>query len=300
MNIVACLVENNYWHGVSALLNSLIKNNYKGRFCIGYRGNIPNWCRKLNQTDDAIIPKTLIITLVELNCKRHLGYHKPFYLNELIKTYQPSKLYYFDVDCLPITNFDFFEKWSENHISVCMDECFTFVHKNHPWKLEWSSILEKNDLKVESIEFPYVNSGYIGLPAKHFSLITIWENITLYLENIGLNTNSFNKNPILPIQGDQEILNLTLCCIKESHLSIIGREGMGFQDPIYLMVHCTNFDKPWSCKHLSNFIQNGVSASNRDKKYFKYINLYTKSFSTFQMLLRSIDLKISSILNRIF
>lgn len=300
MNIVGCLVENDYWHGVSALLNSLIKNNFKGNFCIGYKGNIPAWCQKLNNTVDSVIPKCINIILIEIKCNRHVGFHKPFYLNDLIKTYHPARLFYFDVDCLPVTNFDFFEKWTENHISISMDECFTFVHKNHPWKIEWSNILEKNDLKVESIDLPYINSGYIGLPEKHYSLITIWKNITLYLENIGLDTNGFNKNPTLPIQGDQEILNLALCCFNESNLSILGKEGMGFKDPIYLMVHCTNSNKPWSCKYLISFLRKGVSASNRDKIYFKHINLHVKSFSIFQMLMRSIDLKICSILNRIF
>lgn len=300
MNVVACLVENNYWHGVSALLNSLIKNNFKGMFCIGYKGDIPKWYQQLNQTDETIIPKVLLISLTEINCERHLGYHKPFFLNELTKKYKPSKLFYFDVDCLPITNFDFFEKWTENHMSVCMDECFTFVHKTHPWKQEWKKIIEINNLKFETNDLPYINSGYIGIPNKYFALLPIWENITIYLESSGFNTKSFNKNPIHPIQGDQEILNLSLCCFKESDLSIMGREGMGFQDPVYLMVHCTNTNKPWSCKYLTRFILTGVSASNRDKLYFKYINLNTKSFSTYQLLLRRVDLKICSILKRIF
>ena len=66
---------------------------------------------------------------------------------------------------------------------------------------------------------------------------------TIYRENKGLNTTSFNKSPLEPIQCDQEILNLELSTLNDNELSIIGKEGMGFQDPIYLMVHCTSAAK---------------------------------------------------------
>ena len=54
---------------------------------------------------------------------------------------------------------------------------------------------------------------------------------TIYRENKNLNTTSFNKSPLEPIQGDQEILNLELSPLNDNEFSIKGKEGMGFNIP---------------------------------------------------------------------
>lgn len=303
MNAIICLAENNYWHGVIALVNSITKHQFKGTLFVGYRNDVPNWVCQFEKTgpNQYLINKDIKIQLTLLLTKRHLGYEKVFYISDVIKNNKEiSHLFYFDTDCIPIADFNYFEEWAHDHITLCSDECYTFIHRHHPWKIYWEKILTECHIDSYHLDHPYINSGYIGLGKKHFSLIEIWKSLTLYLADKGLDTTSFNKSPLQPIQGDQEILNLALCTLNENQLSIIGKEGMGFQDPVYLMVHCTSIEKPWSKNFLLSFLKTGVKISQREKVFLSYLNHPFQSLSTFKYFLKIFNIRLTSLLGRIF
>jgi hypothetical protein len=303
MNAIICLVEGNYWSGITAIMNSAIRNNFAGSIFIGYRGELPAWLNKLERnsyTQSYIVSSKVEITLIKIDSKRHLGFEKPFFIDYLIKNELIENLFYFDVDCVAVCSFDFYLNWCQQHIALCVDECYTSIHINHPWKVYWKKKLNAFDLPISGLEHPYINSGFIGISKVNFDIISIWKNITTKLENEGFDTKKFNKNPLTPIQGDQEILNMALMTKNSAALSIIGTEGMGFTEPCYLMAHCTKPEKPWHKFYLKDFIKKGYSISAREKKYLDYLINPLNNLSKINTLIKKIDIFMTKIAYRIF
>ena len=303
MNAIICLVENDYWNGVTAIINSAIRNNFLGTIYIGYRGALPVWLNKFDKgdaIDQYLISSKVNLKIIEIKSARHLGYEKPFFIADLIQSESIAHFFYFDIDCVSICNFDFYLKWSQEHIALCLDECFSTLHPNHPWKVYWRNKLTAFGFKVLELNHGYVNSGFIGASKINFDMITTWKAITLKLEKEGLDTKKFNKSPLLPIQGDQEILNMALMTKTQESLSIIGLEGMGFTEPCYLMVHCTKPAKPWKKLYLLDFIKNGYAISAREKRYLDYLTKPFNNIGEAKTLIKKIDIFMTKLLSRIF
>jgi hypothetical protein len=303
MNGIICLVEGSYWNGITAIVNSAIRNNFTGCIYIGYRGEIPKWLVKFEQIDDKqsyLINHNIQLKLVEINSQRHLGYEKPFFIEKIINSETLNFIFYFDVDCVSVCNFDFYLTWSEKHIALCMDECFGQLHISHPWKVYWQKKLNEYHLPLSELNHPYINSGFIGLSKMNFDIITIWKNITLLLEKEGFDTKKFNKSALLPIQGDQEILNMALMTKETHQLSIIGKEGMGFTEPCYLMVHCTKPEKPWEKLFLVDFIKKGYPIAAREKKYLDFLTKPYNNLGKTKTLFKKIDIFMTKIAYRVF
>lgn len=303
MNAIICLVEGSYWNGITAIINSAVRNNFFGCIYIGYRGTIPIWLKNFKQIDKQqsyIICHNIDLKLVEIDSKRHLGFEKPFFIEKIITTEPIDYVFYFDVDCVSVCNFDFYLNWCKQHIGLCMDECYGLLHINHPWKVYWQKKLSEYNLPVCELNHTYVNSGFIGLSKINFDVITIWKNITLLLEKEGFDTKNFNKSPLVPIQGDQEILNMALMTKKTNQVSIIGKEGMGFSEPCYLMAHCTKPQKPWDKLFLLDFIKNGYPISVREKKYLDFLTKPYNNIGKTKTLIKKIDIFMTKIAFRIF
>jgi len=134
----------------------------------------------------------------------------------------------------------------------------------------------------------------------NFDIITIWKNITLLLEKEGFDTKKFNKSALLPIQGDQEILNMALMTKETHQVSIISKEGMGFTEPCYLMVHCTKPEKPWEKLFLVDFIKKGYPIAAREKKYLDFLTKPYNNLGKTKTLFKKIDIFMTKIAYRIF
>jgi len=303
MNAIICLVEDSYWAGVTAIINSAIRNNFMGYIYIGYRGKIPKWIDKFEQIDDKqnyLINHNIQLKLVEIDSQRHLGFEKPFFIEKIINRAPLDFIFYFDIDCVSVCDFDFYLTWCKQHIGLCMDECYSSIHMNHPWKIYWKNKLNEYRLPLLELNHPYINSGFIGLSKINFDIITIWKSITIALENEGFDTKKLNKSPLLPIQGDQEILNMALMTKETHQVSIIGKEGMGFTEPCYLMVHCTKPEKPWEKLFLVDFIKKGYPIAAREKKYLDFLTKPYNNLGKTKTLFKKIDIFITQIASRIF
>ena len=303
MNAIICLVENDYWNGFTAIINSAIRNKFTGNIFLGYRGEIPVWINKFEKTnaeDKFIINTNIKLTLIEIQSERHLGYEKVFFMSDIIENNEVERILYFDIDCVAVANFEFFNQWCYQHLALCMDECYTYIHPNHPWKLYWLKKLKEFQYPIHHLAHPYVNSGFIGISKINFDFIETCKTLTLRLELEGLDTSTFNKSALIPIQGDQEILNMALIATEIAKVSIIGTEGMGFTEPSYLMVHCTKPEKPWSKNFLLTFLKNGYSISNKEKKYVDYLLSPYNNLGKRKTLIIKIDIFLTKLISRIF
>jgi len=81
MKIATSLAENGYFLGVSALLNSIIKNGtYFDHIVIGYRGNLPDWLTPLQTSKygkQYVINEYLKVEFISVDGSLHMVHEKP-------------------------------------------------------------------------------------------------------------------------------------------------------------------------------------------------------------------------------
>lgn len=298
MEIVTTLYEGHYEKGVGALVNSLVQSSFKGKIYIGYRGNLPSWICQLDKTDQNFkIGNDVQLIFVLLHVDMHFGYYKPSFMKKVAdENPDVASIYYFDPDIVVNAPWGFISSWTNIGVSVCLDNCFPFVHQNHPWRREWQKLANqetKSDLNY------YVNSGFIGLHRDSFRLLDRWILLTDNYKAIDGDLSRFEKDGFRAFKGDQDLLNAAMTISPDLTFSIIGTEGMGFTDPAYLIAHAVESTKPWKNNFIKQIIVKGSKPGTAAKMFFNYcqspIEIYTKS----QLKIRKIDIKLASILGRI-
>ena len=300
VEIVVTLYEGHYSFGVAALINSLYNAEFKGLVRIGYRGDLPTWINQLDRIAelDYKLDNKIFISFVKVNTDFHFGYYKPFFIKDTVKHYPTaSKVFYFDPDIIITAKWNFISNWTNLGVSLCLDNCFPFVHENHPWRNEWIKFSGINESERNYINY-YVNSGYIGLNRNRVGLIDKWIELTNKYHIEGGNIKLFEKNGGRAFKGDQDLLNAAITISPEIQFSIIGTEGMGFTQPAFLMIHAVSPLKPWKKNFCLNLLKNGKKPSDADKKFFENVNFPISVFNKNKYLIKIINLKISTVFGR--
>ena len=298
--VIVTLYEGHYHYGVAALLNSLIKSGFRGLFRIGYRGTIPIWANKLVKVkDNEFSVDEIIILFVYIDTNSHFGYYKPFFMRDTLQDFPSAKsIYYFDPDIVVIAPWGFYKAWIQSGVALCMDNCFGFVHRTHPWRAEWARLAGMStDLKTE-IDY-YVNSGFVGLQRSEAGILDKWIHLTEEYRKRGGDLTLFEKAGDRAFKGDQDLLNAVISTSHNLRISLIGKEGMGFSQPAYLMSHAVNNIKPWKNFFLKNLFKKGFAPSLAEKNYFKHANSLIAPYAKNIFLVKSIDIKLASFLSRV-
>ncbi len=297
MDIVTTLFEGHYEKGVAALVNSLVQSSFKGKICIGYRGSLPQWINQLEKTDKSYkIAEDIQLVFVLVHVEMHFGYYKPSFMKKMIEEHPDvTNIYYFDPDIVVNAPWEFISSWTNIGVSVCLDNCFPFVHQNHPWRKEWQRLAgDKSKCELNY----YVNSGFIGIHSDSFILLDRWILLTENYKTNNGDLSLFEKDGFRAFKGDQDLLNATMTISSDLIFSIIGTEGMGFTDPTYLMAHAVESVKPWKNNFIKQVVVNGRKPSIAAKLFFNYcqypIEIYTKS----QLKIKKSNIKLASIIGR--
>jgi hypothetical protein len=302
MDIVCTLFEKHYDYGVGALCNSLVASKFNGLIIIGYKKKLPFWYTQLSYISKDLYQLTKDVQIKFINLDHinyHLGYFKATFLLDCINFYPNFKaIYYFDPDICLKANWNFFQQWVSNGAALCVDNCFTYIHENHPWRKEWKNLFPlKETLNISTY---YINSGFIGVNSKQTELLRLWQEAVLAYQKAGKNMMDFDKEFISGLKGDQDLLNAALMYFEHDYTSIIGKEAMGFEDPKYIMGHSVSSIKPWKKNFLSAFFKTGLAPTFAEKLYFKHIESPIKLFGDFKLNLKLLNLKFSILFNRLF
>ena len=302
-NIVITLFEGHYEFGVGTLLNSLVKSEFEGLFCIGYKGCLPFWINQLhlveNESNLYQVSEYIYIRFDELNVDMHFGYYKPYYMKKVYQEYTDANGYfYFDPDILILAKWTFFENWLNSGVALCQDICYDMMHYNHPWRNQWRKDFKQYDQGTSQFWNYYVNSGAIGVDSKTFKIIDSWIMFTETYKKNDLPITYFNQEDTLsPYKGDQDVLNAVLTLNEDIPISVIGKEAMGFAYPISIMVHAIGGDeKPWKMNYLKTAIK-GKAAIVADNYFFDFYNGRIKLYSTFKLNRRKLALMTSKLIN---
>lgn len=300
MDCVCTFYEKHYDFGVAALCNSLSKSGFKGKIIIGYKLNLPFWIRQLKKVEKSIYIlndniKLNFICLDEV--PYHLGYHKAKFISYCLDNYpEIDTISYFDPDITIKAKWNFFKRWINAGVALASDNCYPFLHSNHPWRQDWINLFPNKTI-ISYPEF-YINSGFIGLKRNDEQLIKIWDKAIEIYKNEGGEIFSFERNAEEGLKGDQDLLNAALMYFPADRISVIGREAMGFIQPSYIMGHAINGVKPWKRSYVYDFLLNNTLPSFAEKLYFDNCTFPIKIFTNFKRKLKIVDLKIASALNR--
>lgn len=299
--IVTTLYEKDYYIGVASLINSLYNSNYNGLVYVGYRDNLPPWLPQLNYGgNDYYYVGLTKIKFKKILSEMHFGYYKCSFLKDTINSYvSASKIYYFDPDIVITAPWNFFSNWVENGVALCLDNCFHFVHNNHPWRNDWRKLALVNEESNNTSVDYYVNSGFIGLRRSEFILIDRWIDVTEKYKQAGGDVSTFEKDGFRSFKGDQDLLNAAITISADINFSIIGKEGMGFTQPAYLMSHAVSNIKPWKKNFLGYVIKYGIKPNDAEKKSLNFYKYPICILPRKKLALKKFNLKIASIVGRI-
>jgi hypothetical protein len=301
MDFVCTLYEKDYDFGVGALCNSIIKSGFKGKIIVGYKGKTPFWLNQFQKVNDSyqLNDGKIQLELVNLDhIDYHLGYYKPKFIHYCLKTFPNLKtISYFDPDITLKCSWSFMSKWINCGVALATDNCYQFLHVNHPWRKSWISIFPEKDV-ISRPEF-YVNSGFIGLKKEDIELINLWQ---LGLERYQMNggeINKFERNAEYDLKGDQDLLNAALMFFPYNRISVIGAEAMGFNTPNYIMGHAISGVKPWQKRFSLAAFKSGEKPSFAEKIYLENTLYPIKLYSSFTLYLKRLDVFIANLITKI-
>jgi hypothetical protein len=294
MEIVTTLYEGHYEKGVGALVNSLVQADFNGKICIGYRGTLPLWLGQLEKTDKGYkVSEDIHLVFIFLDVDMHFGYYKPSFMKKMVEEHPDvTNIYYFDPDIVVLAPWSFFKSWVKAGTALCLDNCYPFLHRNHPWRTEWKA-LAKNEQETDCVIDYYVNSGFIGINKANTLVIDKWIFLTEQYRNIGGDVSQFEKDAPRAFKGDQDLLNAALTICPESIVSAIGTEGMGFTAPAYVMAHAIDYIKPWKVNFVKEMIIKRDKPSSAAKFFFSYCEYPIRVFSKSTMILKRTNIKIA-------
>ncbi|HEY4324704.1 MAG TPA: hypothetical protein VGN20_11985 [Mucilaginibacter sp.] len=299
--IIVCLFDGEYNLGAAALINSLVKFDFKGLIYIGYRGTLPDWVGQLKFLNDNCysVSDDITIHFKQVETRMQLGYYKPFFIKEAFDTYKnTNKFYFFDSDITVIAPWSFFSYWLENGVCLCLDSSFSFLHSSHPWRKYWRHLAPDDITVFNNINY-YFNSGFIGIERGSIGLIDRWIQFTEKYIEIGGDITRFVKDKIDYIKGDQDLLNAAITCSPGIEISIIGKDGMGFELPSYLMLHAISAHKPWNKRFVDQLFKSGHKPSLPDKFFFLNSLHPIRIFTQYTYRIKKFDMYMASLFGRV-
>ncbi|MFZ2449502.1 MAG: hypothetical protein WAW36_03170 [Methylovulum miyakonense] len=318
MNSTICtLFEGDYHYGVAALTNSLYANGFSGTIYAGYRGLLPKWTENAKQQavgkwSDALVldvAEGLQLIFIPLTTDYHLTNYKPDFMLELLD--DPAKntdaIFYFDPDICVAEQWRFFEEWVSCGVALCED-VYSPLPENHPRRIGWRGYFLKYNFVLKFRAPEYVNGGFVGIAKEHFSFLKLWRDLQVAMvDHIGtFAASKLSRGASYKSKGfancfdssDQDALNAASEAT-EFHLSVIGKEAMGFRFGGTILPHAIGNGKPWQRINLTQALL-GRSPRFVDKLFWKSVSTPIECFQPITVLMYRIDLILATAVSRFY
>jgi hypothetical protein len=276
VRILTTLAENDYFFGVSALINSVVRHGtYVDKIVIGYRGGLPEWLPALYKTKNGQAFKVnsgLEVELVVLDGSLHMVHEKPKWFKHLTYILEPDadEYFFFDSDIIIINRMSFYGEWVKNGVALCEDINY-YISNDNPIRKQWANLATSDGYIIRRELNAYYNSGFLGWTKDTVNFIDDWENCFSILARYSGDMKKFrvHDRSNVVLSANQDSLNLA-AMISTAPISTIGPEAMGFRNGFPLMSHPIGH-KPWRRKFLQAFLS-GHSPRAADLYFWENVN----------------------------
>lgn len=276
MVVFTTLAENDYFLGLSALINSIVKNGvYGDKLVVGYRGDLPNWLPKLFSTKNGksfVLNNTFEIEFVTLVGSLHMVHEKPKWFKHLTEVLEPNadEYFFFDSDIVILNRMNFFGEWVKQGVAICEDVNYDMSF-THPIRKQWITLGIENGKTIENNLSRYYNSGFLGWSRSTVRFIEDWDECFSLLALISGDMTKFrvNDRTNVVLSANQDSLNLA-AMVTKCPISVIGPEAMGFHYGLPLMAHPLG-PKPWNINFLLDFLK-GKPPRYADLLFWEHAN----------------------------
>lgn len=308
--IVFTICQGNYDLGAAALLNSLSRHGFSGRFWCFFRDKLPTWHRQLTplSAESADSERVFCFRLggsIEVHFPKFVekgfpGQFKPALLERIINT-NPKASYvaYFDPDIVVAANWAFYEKWMEFGIAVCED-LEERRHRTDPRRFVWKEFCSRQAIDFHRELDVYLNSGFVGVSSSYFPFASEWRH---WQETMMLSLSEEDKlktaNRLDDFHRiDQESFNIALCCTSLP-ISIMCRAAMGFEPGDNIMFHACGKNKPWNGPFIPSALV-GHPPSVAARMFTDYFQHPIRTFPPWEYRARRLDVMAARCLGRLF
>jgi hypothetical protein len=280
---VCTLFERQYHLGVAVLVNSLAHAGYTGVVHAGFRGPLPTWAEAAQprdeNTSELAVAGGLRIVFIRLLTDVHFANFKPDFMRQVFARSKADAVLYFDPDVVVNTTWRYIEEWLSCGIAVC-DDVNSPLPENHPHRVGWKRFFEKLGYDLRFRGAPYANSGVVGVPREHASLLDTWSRMQAAASASlgGSDVVGIGGGRNLPgaygfadcfRQPDQDTLNAALEASPDIPVSFLGKQAMGFDAGTPALPHATGTKKPWSRRYLREAL-GGKPPVRVDKIFWKH------------------------------
>ena len=303
--VFTTLAERHYFYGVSALINSIIKNGtYGNKLVVGYREKLPAWLPSLRETTRGksfLLNSDFEIEFIEIEGSLHMVHEKPKWFRHLTEVLEPTadEYFFFDSDITIVNRMSFFGEWVKQGIALCEDVNYN-MHHSHPIRKQWVEIGLKNNLNITNCLNSYINSGFLGWSKETAGFVQEWDKCFDLLSHLSGDMRKFrvNDRTRTVLSANQDSLNVAVMTTKFP-ISIIGPEAMGFQYGMLLMAHPVGA-KPWNQNFTLKFFQ-GKPPRFADLVFWQNVNGEEfKPFSSIYVKWKIFLIKAYRFLSRIY
>ena len=300
MTVVCALAEGSYFHGVAALVNSLIRADFRGEIAVGYRGAKPPWLKALEYSaaDDFYrLSEYVRIRFTEVPDTWHLNNCKAHFIQQQFADTEAEIVYYFDADIVVTHRWQTFERWAKGGVVLVLDVADSYMSPYHVYRWGWQELAATLGLSCR--EFTgYVNGGCLGVSRAHAGFVDVWCKLMEALEHDGADMTKMKNSTGKPefSRMDQDVLNATLMATDQP-ISLLGPEAMGAYPWVgAVMPHAMFHKKPWRRNYIIDALR-GFPPGRTHLAYWQFVAGPIRPFGAFELFRKKIQLKIGRLIS---
>ncbi|MCX8133469.1 MAG: glycosyltransferase [Roseococcus sp.] len=289
-DVVCVLAEGSYFHGVAALINSLLRNGFTGTVLVGHRGPAPAWTA-------GPLPPGLDLRLLPVPAGWHLTNLKPHLLREALTRHCPEaeRAWYFDADVVVMGPWAHFPRWAAGGVLAALDVADTFMPPCHAFRDAWRALAAEAGFACREVT-GYANAGFLGVPRPHLAFLDVWQALLRQREARGADLSRLRDEAEWPefSRADQDVLNAALMA-SEAPYRFLGVEALGRFPFTHILGHTMIFEKPWRRRHIRDALK-GFQPDHAERAFWRYAEGPIRSFTPWEWRRKRLERRIARVI----
>jgi hypothetical protein len=300
---VCTTAEGNYFYGLAALANSLVRAGFKGNIVVGYRDGRPAWLETLEkdpQCDAYLVTPEVHLQFVEIPGRWHLANYKGHLMHQIFREIVPDAelVYFFDTDIFIDRSWETLAAWARHGVVVVLDMADTYMSPHHVYRRAWRALAERANCDCRDFT-GYVNSGCVGINRRYAEFAETWGLLMEQLEKDGADMQKMKNwtGPLEFSRMDQDVLNATIMATN-TPISLLGFEAMGlFPWAGEVMPHAMHHRKPWARNYIFDALR-GFPPNRTYRNYWNFVDGPIRPFGEFELKRKKMAVAIARLIGR--